>query len=324
MGEIMKKIKVAVSGGAGAICYNLLFRIADGGVFGKDTLIDLSVLEIPASMQALTGVKMELLDCAYPQLCSVKITDSAEEAFEGADYVFLVGASPRSKGMDRVDLLKGNGKIFLEQGRALNGAKDAKVLVVGNPCNTNALILKYAAKDMDPLNIRAMTRLDQNRAVSIIAEKAGVPVSSITNLAIFGNHSSSMVVDYQHTLIDGKPLLEVIDDLDWLQKEMMGKVQNRGAEILAQRGLSSAASAANAAIDAMKDWIDSSSGIITSAGIYSSGNPYGIADDLYFSFPIKDGEIVKGLAMDPFLQLQIKLSEKELISEREMIREYLK
>ncbi len=237
----MKKIKVAVSGGAGALCYNLLFRIADGEVFGMNTSIELSILEIPQSMQTLSGVRMELLDCAYPLLSSVTISDSADAAFDGADYVFLVGAKPRGKGMERIDLLKDNGKIFMEQGKALNRAKEAKVLVVGNPCNTNALILKYAAKDLSPNNIRAMTRLDQNRAVSIIAEKAGVPVSAVSDLVIFGNHSSTMVVDYLHATINGQSLVEVIDDMTFLQQEMLPKVQNRGAEILAQRGLSSAA-----------------------------------------------------------------------------------
>jgi malate dehydrogenase len=319
----MKKIRVAVSGGAGALCYNLLFRIADGEVFGMDTSIELSILEIPASMQALSGVKMELLDCAYPLLSSVNITDSADAAFEGADYVFLVGAKPRSKGMERIDLLKDNGKIFVGQGKAVNRAKDAKILVVGNPCNTNALILKYAAKDISPLNICAMTRLDQNRAVSMIAEKAGVGVSTVSDLVIWGNHSSSMVIDYLHAKIEGKPLLEVIEDKNWLEGKLFDVVQNRGSEILAERGLSSAASAANAAIDAMKDWLYPSDKSI-SAGVYTDGNPYGIADDLYFSFPIQNGEIVSGLTFDPFLEEKIKLSEKELLAERDMIREYLK
>ena len=316
-------MKVAVTGAAGALCYNLLFRIADGEVFGTDTSIDLSLLEVPGALKALHGVELELLDCACPLLSSITITDSAEKAFEGAEYVFLVGAKPRSKGMERADLLRENGKIFAAQGKALNQAKDAKVLVVGNPCNTNALILKYAAKDLDPQNIRAMTRLDQNRAVSVIAEKAGVSVSKVTDLVIWGNHSTSMVIDYMHTKIDGKPLLEVIKDKDFLRRELFDVVANRGAEIIKERGLSSAASAANAAIDAMKDWIYPSERIISS-GLYTEGNPYGIADDLYFSFPVQNGKIVQGLSFDSFLEERIGLSEKELLEERDAIKEYLK
>ena len=319
----MKKVKVAVSGGAGGICYSLLFRISTGELFGLHTQIDLVILEVPQSMKMLGGVLMELKDCAFPLLSSITITDSEDCAFDGVDYVFLVGARPRSKGMERSDLLSENGKIFVSQGKALNKAPMAKILVVGNPCNTNALILKSAARDIKATNIRAMTRLDQNRATAMIAEKADVPITEVKGVSIFGNHSSTMVIDYIHATISGKAAPLVLNNMPWLQDVMFPTVQQRGAAILEARGLSSAASAASAAIDAMKDWIHESDEV-TSASIYSKGNPYGIDEDLYFSFPIKNGKIVEGLAMDAFLKEKIKLTEKELIEEREMIRKYLR
>ncbi len=310
----MKKVKIAVTGGAGSICYSLLFRLLSGELFGKDTYIDLSILEIKESMQVLKGVEMEIFDCAFPLLHSLTCTSLEDQAFEGAQFVFLVGAKPRSKGMERKDLLKENGKIFAHQGKALNREKGAKILVVGNPCNTNALILKHAAKDLDPKNIRAMTRLDQNRARALLSKKANVSISSIKNLTIFGNHSSTMVSDYFHALIDGKKAMDIIDDPLFFQDTLFKGVQQRGAKVIEASGASSAASAANAAIDAMKDWIFPNSEI-TSAAIYSNGNPYGITDDLFFSFPIKDGDIVTW-QMDPFLEKQIKITEKELLEER--------
>ncbi len=322
IGVFLKKIKVSVTGGAGSICYSLLFRIASGEVFGKDTFIDLSILEIPDSLKILKGVEMELLDCAFPLLHSIKCTSSADEAFEGANYVFLVGARPRSKGMERKDLLKENGKIFVTQGRALNRSKEVKVLVVGNPCNTNALILKHAAKMLDPKSIRAMTRLDQNRARSMVALKAGVSISSVKDLVIFGNHSSTMVSHYLHATIDGKKAIEVIHDLSFFQETMFKAVQGRGAAIIEARGLSSAASAANAAIDAMRDWVFPTNDI-TSAAVYTAKNPYGIDDDLFFSFPLRNGVIVPGWQMDTFLEEKIKITEKELLEERDLIKEYL-
>ncbi len=319
----MKKVRVAVSGGAGGICYSLLFKIAAGELFGFDTLIDLMILEVPQSMKMLGGVVMELKDCAYPLLSSITTTDSADKAFDGAEYVFLVGARPRSQGMERSDLLGENGKIFVAQGKALNQSPRAKILVVGNPCNTNALILKNAAHEISDKNIRAMTRLDQNRATAMLADKANVPVGEVKGVVIFGNHSSTMVIDYLHATIGGKPAEKVIDDLPWLQDVMFPSVQQRGRAVLEARGLSSAASAASAAIDSMKDWIYPTD-TITCASIYSKGNPYGIDEDLYFSFPIKNEKIVQGLKMDAFLREKIKLTEKELIEEREMIRKYLR
>ncbi|MCH9621522.1 MAG: malate dehydrogenase [Chlamydiia bacterium] len=310
-----------MTGGAGNICYSLLFRIASGELFGIETLVDLRVLETKESINCMKGVKMELMDCAYPLLNSIKTTTSPDEAFEGVDYAFLVGAKPRSKGMERSDLLKENGKIFQVQGKALNRSNNAKVLVVGNPCNTNALILKYAAKDLNPFNIRAMTRLDQNRAAAQVAKRAGVPVSKVKNIGIWGNHSAKMVTDYLHIQIDGDKAVDVIQDLEFFQKTLFEKVAQRGTEIMEARGLSSAASAANAAIDSMKDWIGSD--VMHSAGIYSEGNPYGIDNDLYFSFPLVNGRIIEGLQIDEFLEQKIKETENELIEERESVRAFL-
>lgn len=315
-------MRVTVSGGAGNICYSLLFRIASGEVFGKDTLVDLTILEVPHSMKRLAGVEMELKDCAKPFLSSLTLTDSIDKGLEGVDYAILVGAKPRSKGMERADLLKDNGKIFSLQGKALNRSKGAKVLVVGNPCNTNALILKHAAKELDPFNIRAMTRLDQNRATGMLAEKAKVSIDLVKNVGIFGNHSATMVTDYLHAEIDGKKAPDVIN-IHWLQNDMFGAIQNRGAAIIEARGVSSAASAANAIIDSVHDWVGFNKGEVTSAAIFSDNNPYGIRDDLYFSFPILDGEVVSGLEMDPFLHDRIRKTEKELLQEREEIREFL-
>ncbi|MCH9811579.1 malate dehydrogenase [bacterium] len=309
----MEKIRIAVTGGAGAIGYSLLFRIASGEVFGSNTLIELSILDIKSMQKALFGVKLELLDCAYPLLESVFITDSPDAAFEEADYVVLVGAKPRSKGMERADLLKENAKIFHEQGQALNRAKNAKILVVGNPCNTNALIVKRAAKDIDPFQIRAMSRLDQNRAVSMVACRARVLNSDVENLVIFGNHSTSMAIHYLDATVEKEPILAAIPDEEWLKGEMTRSVKNRGAEILDARGLSSAASAANAVVDTLRDW---DSDKITSAGVYSAGNPYGVEGDLYFSFPIQQGKIVENFTIDPFMEEQLRLSEEELIDER--------
>lgn len=316
-------VKVAVSGAAGQICYSLLTRLCAGEVFGKDTMIDLRLLEVPFALKALEGVVMELHDCAFANVESITATDSNEKAFDGADYVILVGAKPRSKGMERKDLLLENGKIFASQGKALNKEKQARVLVVGNPCNTNALILKHSAPDLDPANIRCMTRLDQNRAKSLLAAKAGVNVSEVTNIAIYGNHSKTMVTDFSHGLIQQKPLEDVITDRNWLENDLFSSVQNRGAQIIEARGLSSAASAASAAIDSIKDWIVSDHDECIAAGIYSKGNPYEIDEDLFFSFPLVNDSIIFHKEMDSFLEQKIKETEKELIEEREMISSFI-
>jgi malate dehydrogenase len=317
-----KRIRVAVTGGAGQICYSLLVRIASGELFGQDQPVALHILELPMALNALRGVVMELEDCAFPLLEEIHIGSDPFKVFEGIDVAILIGAKPRGKGMERSDLLEQNGKIFLEQGKALNQNKKAKILVVGNPCNTNALVLMHNAKNIPSENIRAMTRLDQNRATSQLAIKASVSVKEVKKMAIWGNHSSTMVADYKNATIRDLPVIEVIKNIDWLQGDFMKKIQKRGAEIIEARGLSSALSAANAAIDAMQDWIFGKDNWC-SAAIYSNKNPYGIADDLFFSFPLENGHIVAALEMDEFLYAKLKETEGELLAERDAVKKYL-
>jgi malate dehydrogenase len=319
-----KRIKVAVTGGAGQICYSLLARIAAGELFGKEQPIALHILELPVALGALKGVVMELQDCAFPLLEDIKVGSDPFEVFAGIDIAFLVGAKPRGKGMERSDLLEQNAQIFVDQGKALDQNPHAKILVVGNPCNTNALVLKHNAKNIPSENIRAMTRLDQNRATSLLSIKGSVSVKDVTKLGIWGNHSSTMVVDYKNAKIKGRSVEEHIQDLHWLQGDFMKAIQRRGAEIIEARGLSSALSAANAAIDAMRDWVfGSAEENWCSAAIYSNKNPYGIANDLFFSFPLHNHHIVQGLHFDEYLHNKIKETEKELLSERDAVRKYL-
>jgi malate dehydrogenase len=323
-------IRIGVTGGAGQIAYSLLFRLAAGELFGQKP-IALHILEVPEVLSSLEGVKMELQDCAFPLLHEIHVGSDPYKIFEGVEWAFLVGAKPRGPGMERKDLLNDNGKIFKEQGKALSqsASKNVRVLVVGNPCNTNCLIAIHNAKNIPPEQFHAMTRLDQNRAQALLAEKAKREVSSVTNVAIWGNHSSTQVPDFIHAKIDGKPVVEVIKDTAWLEGEFMKKVQNRGAEIIKARGKSSAASAASSAIDAMKAIVKKAeNGNWFSSGVYSANNSYGIDKDLVFSFPCvsnKTGEWseVKGLKWDSFLEEKIKASEKELIEERELVRDLL-
>jgi len=320
-----------VTGGAGQIAYSLLFRIASGELFGNDQPIALHILELPASLPALAGVVMELEDCAFPLLQEVHIGSNPEEVFSGVNYAFLVGAKPRGPGMERKDLLQENGKIFVEQGKALDAfaAKDLIVLVVGNPCNTNCLITLKNAPSKDPSRFFAMMSLDENRAISQLAKKAGVSVSEVENIAVWGNHSSTQVPDFLHAKISGKPLPQVIGDKKWLEGEFMTIVQKRGAEVIAARGKSSAASAANAAIDAMRSIVfPTPQGKWFSCAHLAKGNPYGIQEDLVFSFPCRskgDGvvEIISGLELDPFLKAKIAASEKELLEEKKLIEQML-
>lgn len=323
-----KSIKrVAVTGGAGQIAYSLLFKIANGDLLGKDQPVALHILEIPEAIKFLEGVKMELEDCAFPLLQEIVIGSDAKKVFEGVHYAMLVGAKPRGPGMERGDLLSENGKIFIDQGNALNTSADrnVKVLVVGNPCNTNALIAMHHAPKIPKENFHAMTRLDQNRAVSQLANKAGVDVSQVTNMTIWGNHSSTQVPDYYHALIGGNPAEEVITDQEWLEKEFVSNVQKRGAAIIAARGKSSAASAAQAAVDAMRAiLVPTPEGEWFSSGVYSGNNPYGIDKELIYSFPCRskgDGtyEIVKNLQIDHALKEKLHASEKELVEERELV-----
>lgn len=328
-----KSIKrVAVTGGAGQIAYNLLFRIASGEMLGFDQPIALHILEIPEALNALEGVKMELDDCAFPLLKEIHIGSNPVTVFEGVHYALLVGAKPRGPGMERGDLLQDNGKIFMQQGRALNASadKDVKVLLVGNPCNTNCLIAMANAPNIPRKNFHAMMRLDQNRAKAQLAMKARVGVADVTNVTIWGNHSATQVPDFFNAKINDKPAIEKITDRQWLENEFISTVQKRGAAIIAARGKSSAASAASAVIDSIKDLLTPTpKGRWFSSAVWSQGNPYQVADDLIFSFPCRssgngDYEIVKDLPWNDFLTDKIKQSEKELLEERDLVKKMLK
>jgi len=316
--------RIAVSGAAGQIAYSLIFRIAAGELFGKEQPIALHLLEVPQALDSLKGVVMELEDCAFPCLTEVRTGSDPEVVFEGVDTVFLVGSKPRGPGMERKDLLSENGPIFVQQGKALGkvSRKNAIVLVVGNPCNTNCLIAQKYAQNC---HLFSMSRLDQNRAVSMLARKAGVSVSAVNHVTIWGNHSVTQVPDFLNAQIQGKPVAAVIQDQKWLETSFVPDIQKRGAVVIEARGKSSAASAAQGALDAMKSLIiPTPSGEWFSMGVSSDGNPYGIAPDLIFSFPCRskgegDVEIVKNLQWDDFLRHKVHLSEKELLEEKGMV-----
>jgi len=323
-------IRVAVTGAAGQIGYALLFRIASGACFGPDQPVILHMIELEAALPALKGVVMELEDCAFPLLKGCVATSSLDEGFKGVNWALLVGALPRKAGMERKDLLGINGKIFTGQGQALarNAAPDVRVLVVGNPCNTNSLIACRNAAGIPANRFFAMTMLDQNRAKAQLAQKAGVDTTEITNLAIWGNHSSTMYPDFANTKIAGKPATEVIKDEAWFKETFIPVIQQRGAAIIKARGLSSAASAANAACNTVYclthptpagDWF--------SVGVYSDGS-YGVAKDIIFSFPIRtnDGktfEVVQGVKLSEFSKQKIAETEKELLEEKSLIADLL-
>jgi len=324
----MKKtpIRIAVTGAAGNIAYSLIFRLAAGELF-KDEPIALHLLDLPDFVPQMEGVKMELQDCAFPLLSEVIVGSDPYYVFEGVDCAFLIGAKPRGPGMERKDLLMENAKIFKVQGKALNdvASSDLVALIVGNPCNTNCLIAIHNAPKLSPYCFSAMTRLDQNRSRAYLAEKAKVSIDNVSPLIIWGNHSTTMVPDFVHTTIDEKPVVEIIDRA-WLENDFQKKVQNRGAEIIKVRGKSSVASAANAALDAMKSFV--APGEIFSSGILSDHNPYGIEPDLVFSFPLLlksygKPEIVPGYVWDQFFKDKIALTQKELIEERDAIRDLL-
>lgn len=325
-------IRVAVTGGAGQIVYSLLFRIAHGDMLGNDQPVALHILEIPDALSALEGVQMELEDCAFPLLKEIHIGTDPHTIFRDVHYALLVGSKPRGPGMERGDLLRDNGKIFVEQGIALNAVAhpDVKVLVIGNPCNTNCLITMANAPKIPRKNFHAMTRLDQNRAVAQLAKKAHTDVTAVTNMTIWGNHSATQVPDYFNAKISGNAVSEVITEKVWLEQEFFSIVQKRGAAIIAARGKSSAVSAANAAIDAIKALVTPTPyGQWFSSGVYSEGNTYGIDPHLVFSFPCRskgDGnyEIVKDLPWNEFLEKKIRLSERELIEERELVNNMIK
>jgi len=323
-------ITVSVTGAAGQIGYALLFRIATGEIFGKDQPVNLRLIEIEPGMAALQGVMMELDDCAFPLLNEITGTSDLNEGFKDANWALLVGSVPRKAGMERGDLLGINGKIFTSQGQAIarNAAKDIRVLVVGNPCNTNALIAMNNAAGVPKERFFAMTRLDENRAKSQLAQKAGVHSSAITNLCIWGNHSATQYPDFTNTKINGKPASDLITDEAWLKGEFISTVQQRGAAIIKARGASSAASAANAALDTVKSLITPTpEGDWHSVAVCSDGS-YGIEPGLIASMPIRtnaDGswEVVQGLPIDAFSQEKINATINELIEERDAVKDLL-
>lgn len=321
-------MRIAVTGAAGQIGYALLFRIAAGALAGPDRPVALQLLEIPGAMGAVKGVQMELADGAFPLLTSVTASSDPREAFEGADVALLVGSRPRGPGMERRDLLEANGAIFTAQGAALNdvASRDVKVLVVGNPANTNALIARHHAPDLPPENFTAMTRLDHNRALSQVAEHTGAPVADVKRMIIWGNHSSTQVPDLQHATVAGAPATERVD-VAWAQDVFIPTVQKRGAAIIEARGASSAASAAAAAIDHVRDWVHGTpEGDWTSMAIPSRGD-YGVAEGLTYSFPVtvSDGriEVVQGLDVGDDVAARMKASEAELLEEREAVADLL-
>ncbi|MDO8105613.1 malate dehydrogenase [Isoptericola sp. b441] len=318
-------VTVTVTGAAGQIGYALLFRIASGQMLGPDTPVALRLLEIPQAVKAAEGTAMELADCAFPLLDSVNIYDDATAAFDGVNVALLVGARPRGAGMERSDLLEANGGIFKPQGEAINAgaADDVRVLVVGNPANTNALIAKSHAPDVPADRFTAMTRLDHNRAVSQLASKAGVPVSQVSRLTIWGNHSATQYPDVFHAMVGGRAATDVVDEA-WLGGEFIPTVAKRGAAIIDARGASSAASAANAAIDHVHDWVHGTpGGSWTSAGVVSDGS-YGVPQGLVSSFPVVSAngswQIVQDLEIGEFSRSRIDASVAELVSEREAVQ----
>jgi len=318
-------VKVAVTGAAGQIGYSLLFRIASGDLLGKDTPVELRLLEITPALKALEGVVMELDDCAFPTLAGVQIGDDPNVIFDGANVALLVGARPRTKGMERGDLLEANGAIFTGQGKALNdhAADDIRITVTGNPANTNALIAMSNAKDIPTERFSALTRLDHNRALAQVAAKAGVAVSDITNMTIWGNHSATQYPDLFHAQIGGRPAAEVINDQAWLEDTFIPTVAKRGAAIIEARGSSSAASAASATIDHTRDWLrGSTEGNWLSMAVRSDGS-YGVPEGLISSFPVTTSggtwEIVQGLEIDEFSRGRIDASVAELDEERQAV-----
>ena len=319
-------VHVTVTGAAGQIGYSLLFRIASGHLLGQDQPVHLRLLEVEPAMKALNGVCMELDDCAFPLLAGMTPTSDLNQAFSGASYALLVGAMPRKAGMERGDLLSANGSIFGPQGKAINAnaASDIRVLIVGNPCNTNALIAQRNAPDVPADRFFAMTRLDQNRAKAQLAGKAGVPVSDVKHVTIWGNHSATQYPDARNATIGGKPAYDVISDHAWLEGDFISTVQKRGAAIIEARGLSSAASAANAAIDSITSvWNPTEAGDVASLAVVSRGE-YGMPEGLVFGYPVvSDGsswKVKEGVELDEFAKTRIAITTDELISERDEVQ----
>jgi len=324
----METARIAITGAAGQIGYSLLPRIAAGEMFGPQTKVSLQLLEIPPALEALGGVAMELQDCAFPLLDNVIITSNPDEAFSDANLCLLVGSKPRGPGMERSDLLKENGKIFVGQGKSIaeNAADNCRIVVVGNPCNTNCMIAASQSNRFGSDRFTAMTRLDQNRAVSMLAVKAGVDVTEVSHMAIFGNHSPTMFPDYSNTIISGKSATEVINDDNWLKNEYIPAVGKRGAVIIKARGLSSAASAANALINHVQS-LDTVSDEIHSIVVCSKGQ-YGFAEGVWAGMPVRtvspgNYEVVEDFEHDEFAKEALAKTNDELVSEREMVSEYL-
>ena len=324
----MNTIRIAVTGAAGQIGYSLLPRIAAGEMFGSDAKVTLQLLEIPPALEALRGVAMELDDCAFPLLDEIVVTSNPEEAFKDANLCLLVGSKPRGPGMERSDLLKDNGKIFVGQGKAIaeNAADDCRVVVVGNPCNTNCMIAASQSDRFDNSRFTAMTRLDQNRAVSMLAKKAGVLIEKVRGLAIFGNHSPTMFPDYSNTLISGESAVNSIGDENWLKSEYIPAVGKRGAAIIKARGLSSAASAANALINHVQS-LYSVSDEIHSIVVCSEGQN-GFAKGVWAGMPVRTVspgkyEVVDNYQHDDFAKKALAITNNELVSERDLVSEYL-
>lgn len=318
----MAPIQVTVTGAAGQIGYSLLFRIASGEMFGPDQQVILRLLEIEPALNALNGVAMELDDCAFPLLADIVATSDLKTAFDGTNWALLVGSVPRKAGMERGDLLSINGGIFKPQGQAINdhAADDVRVLVVGNPCNTNCLIARHNAQDVPSERWFAMTRLDENRAKTQLAQRAGVPVASVTDLAIWGNHSATQYPDFENARIDGKAVTDVIADRAWLEGDFITTVQKRGAAIIEARGSSSAASAANAVVDSVRSVVNP--GGITSLAVVSNGE-YAVPEGLQFGFPVvSDGsswKVEEGLQLSDFAKERIKITTDELVAERDEV-----
>jgi malate dehydrogenase len=324
---VSKPVKVAVTGAAGQIGYAILFRIASGQMLGPDTEVHLRLLEIPQAVTAAQGTAMELDDCAFPLLAGIEITDDPNVAFDGVNVALLVGARPRTKGMERGDLLEANGGIFKPQGQALNAhaADDVKILVVGNPANTNCLIARSHAPDIPVERFTAMMRLDHNRAVAQIAQRAGARVADVRNVGVWGNHSATQYPDITHAQVGGRPAADAIDDPQWVTDTFIPTVQKRGAAIIEARGASSAASAANAAIEHVHDWVNGTpAGDWVSMGVRSDGS-YGIPEGLVVGHPCTcaggDWSIVTGLEIDAFSRERIDASVKELQEERQAVQD---
>jgi malate dehydrogenase len=324
-----KTVRVAVTGAAGQVAYSMLARLASGEVFGSDTKVRLQLLEITPALGALEGVAMELEDCGFPTLAGVDVTDDANRAFKDCNWALLVGAAPRKQGMERKDLLGMNGKIFVGQGQALarNAAADVRILVVGNPCNTNCLVAYKNGRDIPAGRWSAMTRLDHNRAVAALAKKAGVPNGAVSCMTIWGNHSNTQYPDFTNAKINCKPAAEAVTDRAWLEQTFVPAVQTRGAAVIKARGLSSALSAANGAIDHVKTWIKGTpGGDWTSSAVISKGE-YGVPAGLVFGYPCTtdggDFKVVDGLKLDKFGEEKFKLTLTELLEEQDAVRELL-